>query len=421
MDPFGEAAGNDIGVKVGAAGVAAGVMIGGVTAEDGNLIAGNNGPGIEQTGGTGALNVLRNVFGESPDREESLPNVPTNARLAGAGNGHDTLVVGNHFGAATYGLELTGPLACVSDNFFTPEVGAYGEAAVVVQKDATSARIGNTVGCVSGFVRTNHFLYTSAGKPAVLIRGADDVRVLSNFFGVSGLLPAPLAGPAVRIEDSGADVSNGGLIGSDDDAFWNAMWRSSGPAVQLAGGATGITIAGNEGIAFGDFGSATSLFADLLSVPGLGNSASGGQNGGIQPPAIGVATEAGVAGTGTPGAVVRILQQWRDDDPNDGVSEPYPQGYTLPTTPGAAIVARRRHVLAGLLRPPAEGPEADGLADDRQRLLGVRRDPHRDHGARPAGREDHRRSRRHDGRDERDVQLQHADAGRLARVRRRRR
>ena len=27
-------------------------MIGGVTAEDGNLIAGNNGPGIEQTGGT---------------------------------------------------------------------------------------------------------------------------------------------------------------------------------------------------------------------------------------------------------------------------------------------------------------------------------------------------------------------------------
>ena len=57
----------DIGVKVGAAGVAAGVMIGGVTAEDGNLIAGNNGPGIEQTGGTGALNVLRNVFGESPD------------------------------------------------------------------------------------------------------------------------------------------------------------------------------------------------------------------------------------------------------------------------------------------------------------------------------------------------------------------
>ena len=45
VDPFGEAAGNEIGVKVGAAGVAAGVMIGGVTAEDGNLIAGNNGTG----------------------------------------------------------------------------------------------------------------------------------------------------------------------------------------------------------------------------------------------------------------------------------------------------------------------------------------------------------------------------------------
>src|SRR6185436_14197806 len=106
-------------------------------------------------------------------------------------------------------------------------------------------------------------------------------------------------------------VSTGGLIGNDNDAFWNAMWRTGGPAVQLAGGATAITIAGNEGISFGDFGSPSSLFADLLSVPGLGNSVSGGQNGGIQPPAISVATEAGIAGTGTPGAVVRVLQQWR--------------------------------------------------------------------------------------------------------------
>ena len=111
---------------------------------------------------------MLNVFGESPDRREPLPNAGTNARLAGAGNGHDTLVVANHFGAATYGLELTGPLACVSDNFFTPEVGAYGEAAVG-RPEGRDERPHRQHGRLRlGLRPQQHFLYTSAGKPAVL-------------------------------------------------------------------------------------------------------------------------------------------------------------------------------------------------------------------------------------------------------------
>ena len=55
---------------------------------------------------------------------------------------------------------------------------------------------------MASFSNSNVFLDTATGKPAVLVRGADDVRIVANFFGVfAGPFAAPLAGPVVRVED----------------------------------------------------------------------------------------------------------------------------------------------------------------------------------------------------------------------------
>ena len=333
-----DAAGNAAAIHVGNGGKlvapdGAGALVAG------NLIAGNA-AGIDQAGGNGVLSVIANVFGLAPPGlVAGLPNAGTNATLGGDYGGRDALVAGNTFGATDTGLVLTGAQSCVAGNVFTPPTGTYSTAAIVLEAGADHARIGNELGCYPGYTAGNLFGRTAPNAPAILIRGADDFKIISNDVGASPYA-APLAGPAVRIVDGqpGDDASAGGRIGGDSPNLWNKFIRLSGPAVVIEDHASGIVVAGGEGIAVNDVASASSLWTDLLSIPGLGN-APAGQNGGIQPPTIGAATTAGIAGTGQPGATIRVLQRWRADNPADGVNEPLPEGYMLPTMGATTTVA----------------------------------------------------------------------------------
>ena len=216
----------------------------------------------------------------------------------------------------------------------------------------------------------NHFRQHGAGKPAdPHPRRRRRARAVANFFGVRCPFAAPLAGPAVRIVDG---LRRRRLERRPDrqrrpnllerDVAHAAVRPCSSRAARPAS-----SIAGNEGIAIGDFGSATrrcspTCSRSRASATPLGRPERRHPAAGDRRRDRGRRSRA----PATPGAVVRVLQQWRADDPNDGVDEPYPQGYTLPTTPGDGDRRGRRHLVAGLLRQPAEGPEADGLADDRQ-------------------------------------------------------
>jgi hypothetical protein len=99
--------------------------------------------------------------------------------------------------------------------------------------------------------------------------------------------------------------------------------------VEVAGGATGVEIRGNGGIASTSAEAAASRFTDLLPPAGPGNT--GGVNGGIQPPAITQASVNGIGGTATPGAKVRVIQLQRPVDPETTPDEPAP-GYTFPVS-----------------------------------------------------------------------------------------
>lgn len=337
IDDDGDAAANKVAIHVGDGGKLVPPDSAGAFVLE-NLISGND-AGIDQAGGKGVLSVIANVFGLAPpDLDAGLPNAGTNATLGGDYGGRDALVAGNNFGATDKGLVLTGPQPCVGGNIFSPPVGTYTTAAIVIESGAKDARIGNELGCFSGYSPRNLFGRTAPGAPAILVRGADGFSIVANDVGTIPYA-APLAGPAVRIVDGqpGDDPSVGGRIGGDSPNLWNTFTRLSGPAVEVDGHASGIVVAGGQGIAVNDFASASSLWTDLLSISGLGNAPTG-QNGGIQPPTITVATTAGIAGTGEPGAAIRVLQRWRADKP-DGVDEPYPEGYTLPPMGATTTVA----------------------------------------------------------------------------------
>ncbi len=173
-----------------------------------------------------------NVFGLSPDHETSLPNAGTNATVGGR-VGDNAFVQGNTFGSTAAGLVLTGAAPDVLGNFFTPPggTGSYSTAALVVEPGGGGARIGSHV---SG--GTNLFGGTAPGVPAILVKGADDVRVVSNCFGGLTCFLPPLTGPSIRITDgpSGATTS-GGQIGEDDEAHRNTMIRTTGPAIEVSG------------------------------------------------------------------------------------------------------------------------------------------------------------------------------------------
>ena len=162
--------------------------------------------------------MLRNVFGESPDREESLPNVPTNARLAGAGNGHDTLVVGNHFGAATVRPRADRPAGLRERQLL--HAGGRGVrrgGGGRPEPDATSARIGNTVGCVIG-LRPHESLPVHERREA----GRADPRRRRRARAVEllrrrrGPFPRRSPDPRSGSRTPAPTSPNGGLIGSDD-------------------------------------------------------------------------------------------------------------------------------------------------------------------------------------------------------------
>ncbi len=342
LDAAGDAAANAVAIHVGdggklVGGDTAGAMIGGPTPSRGNLISGNA-AGIDQAGGRGILNVMSNVFGVAPDHATALPNVGTNATLGGD-VGAEVYVQYNHFGATGSGLVLEGPRPIVIGNFFTPFVGSYADAAVVIGPGASDALIGTNVGgCIPIPQGCNIFGGTATGDPAIWIRGADGARISANLIGHIPFA-APLAGPPVRITDGPLgppQTTSGALVGNEDPSLWNALTRTAGPAVEISGGATGVVVAGNEGIAAGSFNNPLSLFTDLLPTSGPGNS--GPANGAIQPPTVGTATTAGIAGTGTAGATIRVLQQWRADDLAAGIDGPG-EGYTLPTTPAVTTVA----------------------------------------------------------------------------------
>lgn len=333
LDNENAAASNKVAIHVGDGGKLVAADVAGAYIAN-NLISGND-AGIDQESGNGVLTVVTNAFGLAPDPDFgndldlALPNAGTNATLGGD-LGHEVFVAGNKFGATDKGLVLTGPHACIVGNYFVPPVGAYATAALVLEPGADDAEIGREVTCVAGFKPTNLFDGTASVQPAVLVRGADRFTIIANEFGTSEAGLRALAGPAVRVVDGpGGEGSAGGVIGGSAPNLWNTVIRVSGPAVEIGGRAAGIVVGGGDGKAFNDFAADLSLWTDLLSIPGLGN-APAGQNGGIQPPVIGAATTAGIAGTGAPDAMIRVLQRWRADKPADGIDEPYPEGYTLP-------------------------------------------------------------------------------------------
>ena len=333
LDNENGAAGNKVAIHVGDGGKLVAADVAGAYIAN-NLISGND-AGIDQANGNGVLTVVANAFGLAPDPDYgndldlALPNGETNATLGGD-LGHEVFVAGNKFGATDKGLVLTGPHACIVGNYFAPPVGAYATAALVLEPGADHAEIGREITCVSGFKPVNLFDGTASGEPAVLVRGADRFSIVSNEFGAAEAGLDPLPGPAVRVADGpGGDSSVGGVIGGDAPNLWNRVVRFSGPAVEIHDRATGIVVAGGYGKALNDFAAASSLWTDLLSIPGLGN-APDGQNGGIQPPVIGVATTAGIVGTGEPGATIRVLQRGRADNPTDGFDEPVKEGFTQP-------------------------------------------------------------------------------------------
>ena len=343
LDASGNAAANEVAIRVGDGGKTvgddtAGFMIGGPTPSHGNLISGNA-AGIDQSGGTGTLNVLSNVFGLGRDLDVSvptaMPNGGTNATLGGT-TGAEVYVQYNHFGATAKGLVLTGPRPIVIGNFFTPRTGTYSVAALEVGPGASDALIGtNQGGCIPLPAGCNAFGSVAPDVPAIWIRGADGARVSSNQAGY--FFAPPLAGPPVLITDGpSGQTTSGARIGDETQSIWNTFVRSAGPAVVVSGSATGVVVAGNVGIA-GNYNDPASLFTDLQPGAGLGNS--GQVNGGIQPPAVGTATSGGIGGTGTPGAVIRVLQQWRADDPSNGIDGPG-EGYTVPTDPATTTVAQ---------------------------------------------------------------------------------
>ena len=231
LDADGDAASNVLGVKVGDGGKlvapdTAGATIGGQTPR-------LRQPHLRQLDRhrperrPGRADRVRTTSSASaPTRRRRSPNTTTNARagrrLRRARRARRRATTSAQRAA---GLVLTGPQPCVSGNFFTPFSGTYTQAAVILEANADDARIGNELGCVAGdFTPGNAFGDTAPGVPAILIRGADDFKVVSNFIGA-----LPYAAAARRTRRCGSrtapaeEPATGGRIGGDNPNHWNAL------------------------------------------------------------------------------------------------------------------------------------------------------------------------------------------------------
>jgi hypothetical protein len=344
--------GNWIGVRTAAGALAANaraVDLGGsheTTLQD-NVVSGNT-VGVDQGSGTTGSWLNGGIFGLSPDQNTVVPNGddanPFHVRLRG-GAGGTALVQNVTFGPARVGLQLDGPGADVNGSSFrapapeSPE--RFTTAAIRLGPGANGTFLGSTVQLLPGFpLRTlgcaallgdgcNSIGFVAEGAYGILVQGADAVTLRRNSVG-GQLSGGPIEGTPVRFEDGpGSDEVTGALIGLEAEEGWNDLWRATGPAVEVAGGATGVEIRGNGGIAATSAEAAASRFTDLLPPAGPGNT--GGVNGGIQPPAITQASVNGIGGTATPGAKVRVIQLQRPVDLETTPGEPAP-GYTFPVS-----------------------------------------------------------------------------------------
>lgn len=135
----------------------------------------------------------------------------------------------------------------------------------------------------------------------------------------------------MKVVAEGADQVQGLQVGSDESKGWNNLWRQSGPAVQVASGATGVEVLGNGGISQQAPFAAANRFTDLLGPAGPGNDPVTGANGGIAAPVIAQADPTGVTGTAEPNATILVYEQQRPFDPTD--PESTPEGFTFPATP----------------------------------------------------------------------------------------
>lgn len=136
---------------------------------------------------------------------------------------------------------------------------------------------------------------------AVLIRGGDNNLIQGNFIGTraDGKVKLPTNASAIRITDA-----TGNVIGGNTGAAENVISNSKGDAIEIVGELSEANeIRRNRG------SDNAGLFIDLDPPNGPGNSFAAGPHGGILPPTITGATMGGAAGTGEPGATVRVFRK----------------------------------------------------------------------------------------------------------------
>lgn len=330
--------------------------IGGATPEHGNVISGNT-AGVEQApGSAGASSLLYGVYGLSPDQNAVRPNGTYNVRLAGSA-GRNALVIGVIVGPAPIGIDLTGPGSEVYGSAFrapgADTTSRFTTAAIRLGAGADGSFIGANLqptslppfftgapvvpsGCVALAYFFNDETCNSIGwigpnAAGILVAGSDGsfIRRASVGGPLSG--SDEIEGVPVKVIAEGADQVQGLTVGADESKGWNNLWRQSGPAVQVASGSTGVEVLGNGGISTQSPLNAGNRFTDLLGPAGAGNDPGTGANAGIQPPVVTQATIDGIAGTATPNATIRVIQQQRPVDADTEPTDP-PPGFTYPPT-----------------------------------------------------------------------------------------
>jgi len=261
-------------------GAAPHTTIGGPRPEDANLIAGGE-VAVEAGPAVPYLVVRGNLIGSA-------------ATASGSATPSDDGIE-----VDTEGITLAPEEAQILDN----QVGLDGGTGIV-QRGVAGEVAGNVVdGATTGI--------ELAGSEALvesnLIEGPAEVGilVLSGFNTLFGNQVSGSGGPGISVRGGGPFTLNGTVVGGDTAASENVIDGSAKAAIEIFNIKPSRNEVGrNRGSGNGE------LFIDLVAAPPDPSEIEPGDpNNAIQPPAIAVISESGVAGFAEPGAVVRVFRK----------------------------------------------------------------------------------------------------------------